>query len=127
MILHRVLFVKNNAFFINMSSLFQNANECFCGNSLTRSVRKSDNDCLTQCRGDRSQGCGGSWRVAVYRNYNYKKSMLKMTFCFARKHTLKFTVNLHDKKKACVFFRIPDLTLFCDNQQPYKNEFFKNI
>uniref|UniRef100_K1QKY9 Putative fungistatic metabolite n=1 Tax=Magallana gigas TaxID=29159 RepID=K1QKY9_MAGGI len=63
---------KENTYYYGV----ENANECFCGNSLTRSVRKSDNDCLTQCRGDRSQGCGGSWRVAVYRNYNYKKSLV---------------------------------------------------
>ncbi|XP_034324268.2 uncharacterized protein [Magallana gigas] len=64
---------KENTYYYGV----ENANECFCGNSLTRSVRKSDNDCLTQCRGDRSQGCGGSWRVAVYRNYNYKKTVVQ--------------------------------------------------
>lgn len=75
-----------------MPFLLQNANECFCGNSLTRSVKKSDDDCLSQCRGDRNQGCGGPWRVAVYRNYNYKRSMLKMTLCIARKHYIAMNI-----------------------------------
>ncbi|XP_048734636.2 uncharacterized protein LOC125650402 [Ostrea edulis] len=55
----------------------ENGNECWCGDSLRRRVKKSDNDCLKQCRGNRNQGCGGPWRVAVYRNYNYKRTAVQ--------------------------------------------------
>ncbi|XP_062580890.1 uncharacterized protein LOC134242776 [Saccostrea cucullata] len=55
----------------------ENANECFCGNRLTRSVKKNDHDCLKQCRGNSRQGCGGAWRVAIYRNYNYKQTRVQ--------------------------------------------------
>lgn len=35
-------------------------------------VRKMrEGDCLKPCDGDRTQACGGSWRIAVYENPRY--------------------------------------------------------
>lgn len=33
-----------------------------------------DDDCLRPCAGDRTQACGGDWRLAIYENPQYKPS-----------------------------------------------------
>ncbi|XP_065944763.1 uncharacterized protein [Magallana gigas] len=42
--------------------------ECFCGNKLTTITKMRDGDCLKPCTGDKTQACGGDWRIAVYEN-----------------------------------------------------------
>ncbi|KAG8914028.1 hypothetical protein FRC01_004252 [Tulasnella sp. 417] len=42
------------------------ANECYCGNSLTTNMPKPSTDCNSNCDGDASLKCGGSWRLTVY-------------------------------------------------------------
>lgn len=31
----------------------------------------ADSDCLRPCAGDRTQACGGTWRLAIYENPQY--------------------------------------------------------
>uniref|UniRef100_A0A8W8I6X5 WSC domain-containing protein n=1 Tax=Magallana gigas TaxID=29159 RepID=A0A8W8I6X5_MAGGI len=45
--------------------------QCFCGYDLIHAIKVSEEDCLTPCAGDRTQACGGSWRIAVYENPRY--------------------------------------------------------
>lgn len=52
----------------------QATHECFCGNKLMKKVVKSDGECTHSCKGDKSQACGGSWRLAVYENPAFKHS-----------------------------------------------------
>lgn len=33
-----------------------------------------ESDCMRPCKGDREQACGGSWRIAVYKNPDFKPS-----------------------------------------------------
>jgi len=46
----------------------QYTTECFCGNNLNHSVRKPDGECNASCPGNRSQKCGGTWRLNLYEN-----------------------------------------------------------
>lgn len=42
--------------------------QCFCGNKLTKSLKMKESDCWSLCAGDKTQACGGTWRIAVYKN-----------------------------------------------------------
>ena len=44
----------------------QNGNECWCGNHYGRYSIRSNLECRSQCRGDKSTYCGGAWRNNVY-------------------------------------------------------------
>lgn len=52
--------------------LWKVGKECFCGNYFTKTNKKDKSDCLMACKGNIKQGCGGHWRVLVYKNKNYK-------------------------------------------------------
>lgn len=45
---------------------------CFCGNKQINVKKMEDDDCLRPCAGDRTQACGGDWRLAIYENPQYK-------------------------------------------------------
>ncbi|XP_062580883.1 uncharacterized protein LOC134242772 isoform X2 [Saccostrea cucullata] len=45
----------------------ENGVECFCGNSLRRKKRVANSQCKMPCGGRRNQGCGGRWRIAIYK------------------------------------------------------------
>lgn len=49
----------------------QYSSQCFCGYDLIHAIKVSEEDCLTPCAGDRTQACGGTWRIAVYENPRY--------------------------------------------------------
>lgn len=46
----------------------QAINYCFCGNKLKKSLKMKESDCWSLCAGDKRQACGGTWRIAVYKN-----------------------------------------------------------
>lgn len=46
--------------------------ECFCGDYLTKSHKKSNGECKMACKGKRDQACGDHWRVLIYRNPYYR-------------------------------------------------------
>lgn len=50
----------------------QVGSECFCGDYLTKSHKKSDSECKMACKGKRDQACGDHWRVLIYRNPYYR-------------------------------------------------------
>lgn len=52
----------------------KNRDECFCGNSLTRRVIHDSEECTETCKGNSREGCGGPWRVAIYKNPSHKQS-----------------------------------------------------
>mgnify|MGYP003688428157 CR=1 FL=1 len=55
--------------------------ECFCGNYLKHSSKRYTSECLMPCKGNKGEGCGGHWRVVIYRNNNYKcKSLTWLSF-----------------------------------------------
>lgn len=56
----------------NSITSYQNGEECFCGDYLTKSYKKSDSECKMACKGKRAQACGGTWRVLIYRNPYYR-------------------------------------------------------
>ena len=45
---------------------FQYAWQCFCGHSITQGKRANENTCKSPCKGDKSETCGGTWRLSVY-------------------------------------------------------------
>jgi hypothetical protein len=45
----------------------QNSNECFCGHSFGKHGRAQEHSCSARCNGNRSQVCGGFWRISIYR------------------------------------------------------------
>ena len=45
----------------------QNGNQCHCGDNASRFIPTNSSSCNKPCKGDRSQFCGGSWRLNVYR------------------------------------------------------------
>ncbi|XP_065945052.1 uncharacterized protein [Magallana gigas] len=47
------------------------SSQCFCRYDLIHAIKVSEGDCLRPCSGDRTQACGGSWRIAVYENPRY--------------------------------------------------------
>lgn len=49
----------------------QYSSQCFCGYDLIHAIKVSEEDCLRPCLGDRTQACGGTWRIAVYENPRY--------------------------------------------------------
>lgn len=49
----------------------QYSSQCFCGDQLLNVRKMRESDCLQPCAGDRTQGCGGAWRIAVYENPQY--------------------------------------------------------
>lgn len=53
-------------------------------------------DCLIPCACDKTQACGGTWRIAVYRNPQYMQvSTSRKTMCFqTTTKILKFDVFL---------------------------------
>ncbi|XP_062598585.1 uncharacterized protein LOC134260014 [Saccostrea cucullata] len=46
---------------------------CFCGNSLTTNVRKSEGEFNMKCSGNNRQICGGGWRINIYRKPDQKE------------------------------------------------------
>ena len=44
----------------------QNGNECHCGNSIFGVIPTYQSQCNRPCTGDRSQYCGGSWRLKIF-------------------------------------------------------------
>lgn len=70
--------------FVQMYLVYlQYSSQCFCGNKLTYSRRMRVDDCLIPCAGDKTQACGGTWRIAVYRNPQYMQvSTSRKTMCF---------------------------------------------
>lgn len=48
--------------------------ECYCGSSLGSSAKVADSQCAMTCAGDASSYCGGSSRVQVYKDNNWKQS-----------------------------------------------------
>ena len=52
----------------------QAGNECYCGDSSHNLLPSPDFQCDTQCQGNASQICGGSWRMKVYNNLIYEES-----------------------------------------------------
>lgn len=54
----------------------QVGSECFCGDYLTKSHKKSDSECKMACKGKRDQACGDHWRVLIYRNPYYRCKLL---------------------------------------------------
>ena len=46
----------------------QNGNECHCGNDSSKFLPTYHSQCNQRCVGDKSQFCGGSWRLNVYQN-----------------------------------------------------------
>ena len=46
----------------------QNGDECHCGNKDTHFIPTHPSSCNKRCNGDRTQICGGSWRLTVYEN-----------------------------------------------------------
>ena len=45
----------------------QNGNECYCGNSIFGAIPAYESQCNRPCTGDRSQYCGGSWRLKIFK------------------------------------------------------------
>ncbi|XP_056020701.1 zonadhesin-like isoform X2 [Ostrea edulis] len=41
--------------------------ECFCGNSIRRKKKVALSQCKMPCSGYKKEGCGGTWRIAIYR------------------------------------------------------------
>ncbi|XP_062580891.1 uncharacterized protein LOC134242777 [Saccostrea cucullata] len=89
------------------------SNECFCGNKLTQSHKKKDGECMTPCKGDREQACGGSWRLGVYQNPNFKPTaIVKKDYVgchvdqwkrtLGKKKTSSKTMTVDKCKKTCV-------------------------
>lgn len=68
--------------------------ECFCGNKLGK--KKSDSECKTPCTGDKEQVCGGSWRLAVYKNTKFVPREL-LSFKQGDKVTLTKTFLINKK------------------------------
>lgn len=54
----------------------QATKECFCGNKLTKTVKKDTEECSSPCKGNRAQGCGGNWRLAVYENTKFPSTAM---------------------------------------------------
>ena len=48
--------------------------ECYCGGP---DVKVGASGCATPCGGDKSQTCGGTWRLSVYNNTNYFPAVAK--------------------------------------------------
>ncbi|XP_061169415.1 uncharacterized protein LOC133178718 [Saccostrea echinata] len=46
----------------------EGARYCFCGNTLTTSVRKPERECNQKCTGSKWQRCGGHWKMNIYKN-----------------------------------------------------------
>ncbi|XP_071111449.1 uncharacterized protein [Haliotis cracherodii] len=46
----------------------EDGSECFCGDVIkTGYTMKADNECSARCSGNRGTGCGGPWRISIYR------------------------------------------------------------
>ncbi|XP_060070005.1 uncharacterized protein LOC132550023 [Ylistrum balloti] len=41
-------------------------NECYCDNHLKMQLKRPDSECNTPCTGDRTQMCGGTYRILVF-------------------------------------------------------------
>lgn len=61
----RTMYYSGNVIVIYIKA----GDKCFCGNKLGE--KKSDSECKTPCTGDKEQVCGGSWRLAVYKNTKF--------------------------------------------------------
>ena len=46
--------------------------QCFCDNSFGTYERADESDCNTECLGDPSEICGGSWKNSVYNSTQSK-------------------------------------------------------
>ncbi|XP_062601829.1 uncharacterized protein LOC134263491 isoform X4 [Saccostrea cucullata] len=46
--------------------------ECYCGNFFTTVTRKPEGQCKMKCHGNNAQVCGGSWKMNIYINLNFK-------------------------------------------------------
>ncbi|XP_062571037.1 zonadhesin-like [Saccostrea cucullata] len=40
---------------------------CFCGNCLRRKNKLANSQCNVPCGGNKKEGCGGRWRIAIYK------------------------------------------------------------
>ena len=47
----------------------KNGNECHCGKSASRILPAQTSTCNYQCTGNKTQICGGHWRINIYQNY----------------------------------------------------------
>ncbi|XP_061186438.1 uncharacterized protein LOC133194513 [Saccostrea echinata] len=61
---------------------------CFCGDALTKYVKKSEGECNMKCVGNNKEICGGGWRMNIYRNPDYNKGYLG---CFQDQHNRVLT------------------------------------
>ena len=68
---------KNNMTIENCSEVckdyeyfgLQNGDGCHCGDDATKFMPTYPSSCNKRCTGDRTQICGGNWRLTVYRNF----------------------------------------------------------
>lgn len=68
--------IWQNTHLLENLNILKVGTECFCGNYLKTSQKRSSSECLTPCQGNKAEGCGGNWRVVIYRNNNYKSNIL---------------------------------------------------
>lgn len=93
----------------------KNRDECFCGNSLTRRVIHDSEECTETCKGNSREGCGGPWRVAVYKNPSHKQSKyleLLLFFTDAFENVSLLKINQRSNIKTKEFISIKENPLF---------------
>ncbi|XP_061186929.1 uncharacterized protein LOC133195065 [Saccostrea echinata] len=89
----------------------QYSHQCFCGDSLTTTIPRSEKECNMKCSGNKQQMCGGIYRMNIYRNPNYKKDQEQPLYlgCFqdqpkrtlAGKFTMTTSMTIETCKNIC--------------------------
>ncbi|XP_062621145.1 uncharacterized protein LOC134282767 [Saccostrea cucullata] len=83
---------------------------CFCGNRLTKNVKKPEGECHMKCKGNLKQICGGSWRMNIYKKPEYNKDYLgcfqdQSSRTLTGKSTSKKSMTLEYCRKFCTKFQ----------------------